>query len=100
MFYTYVLYSERLDLFYMGSTSNIQARFNRHQSGSEKSTKGGVPWKLIWFIEKSSRYEAEKFEYKLKNLSRKRLCSLMLKYNTGFASRDEKQFIADFEIQK
>lgn len=93
MFYTYVLYSENLDLFYKGSTSSLEARFHRHQSGSEKSTKGGVPWRLIWFAEKMSRFEAEKLESKLKNLSRKRLCSLMLKYDEGFASRDEKEII-------
>ena len=93
MFYTYVLYSENLDLFYKGSTSSLEVRFNRHQSRSEKSTKRGVPWTLVWYVEKNTRSQAENFEYKLKNLSRKRLCSLMLKYHEGFASRDEKEII-------
>ncbi|NOX47117.1 MAG: GIY-YIG nuclease family protein [Chlorobi bacterium] len=52
MFTVYILYSHSLDSFYRGQTNNILERIKRHNSGSEKFTKSGIPWKLIWIIGK------------------------------------------------
>ena len=93
MFYTYILYSESLGLFYKGSTSDVAARLDRHNSKMEKFTRKGVPWKLIWYTEKESKSEAYQLELKLKNLSRKRLVDFMLKYKDDITSTDELLFI-------
>jgi putative endonuclease len=45
----------------------------RHNSGIEKSTRAGKPWRLIWSTKKESRSEEVILEKKLKNLSRKKL---------------------------
>ncbi|MDY0082296.1 MAG: GIY-YIG nuclease family protein [Ignavibacteriaceae bacterium] len=48
MFYTYVLYSQKLNKRYIGSTSDIDKRINEHNNGKSKFTKSGIPWKLIY----------------------------------------------------
>ena len=51
--------------------------------------KNGVPWILLWSVEKPNRSEAQILEYKIKNLSIKRTCEFMLKYNEGIGGVDE-----------
>jgi len=78
--YVYILYSKTFDLFYIGQTNEIGQRPQRHNAGFEKSTAPHVPWEAIWFCEKGSRSEAMKLERKLKNLTKIRLRSFILKY--------------------
>ena len=59
MFYTYILYSKKLNAFYKGETKNILDRLYRHNSGYEKSTKLGTPWILLWQDVKSTKSEAK-----------------------------------------
>ncbi|MCB0736164.1 MAG: GIY-YIG nuclease family protein [Bacteroidetes bacterium] len=85
MHYTYILYSFGLDRFYKGSTQNMAERLKYHNGGYEKSTKSGVPWQLMWVAEKPNKSEAQKLEFKLKNLSRHRLIDFMNKYSESIA---------------
>ena len=89
MFYTYILYSKSTNTFYKGSTQNISERLRRHNGKFEKATKIGAPWILLWHIQKETKGEAQILEYKLKNLSRKRTCDFMLKYDEGVGGPDE-----------
>lgn len=89
MFYTYILYSAKLNSFYKGETNDVDGRLNRHNSGYEKATKLGVPWILLWKTQKPSKSEAKSLEQKIKNLSVKRTCDFMLKYFDGVPSSDE-----------
>ena len=89
MFYTYILYSNKLNSFYKGETGNITDRLNRHNSGYEKATQSGVPWRLVWKGEKATKSEAKLLERKLKNLSVKRTIEFILKYDEGVPSSDE-----------
>ena len=88
-FQVYILYSEKIDSFYKGQTSNLTDRLYRHNHRYEKATKAGAPWKLIWTSEKPSRSEALSLERKLKNLSVKRTLLFILKYSQGIPSSDE-----------
>ncbi len=87
-FHVYIIYSKKKCSFYKGQTSNITERIKRHNNGYEKATKTGVPWLLIWKMEKESRSEALILEKKLKNLSVKRTLEFILKYNQGIPSSD------------
>ena len=89
MFYTYIIYSRKLDSFYKVATKNISDRLHRHNSGYEKATKSGVPWILVWKGEKATKSEAKLLERKLKNLSIKRTIEFILKYSEGIPSSDE-----------
>ncbi|MBP6687236.1 MAG: GIY-YIG nuclease family protein [Lacibacter sp.] len=46
--YCYILYSAKLNKYYVGSTSDMERRFNDHNRGKEKFTSTGMPWKLVY----------------------------------------------------
>ena len=73
MFSVYILWSDKLQKFYIGQTSNLEDRIYRHNHGYEKYTSKGMPWTLIWSTQKKSRQEAMTLERKLKNYTQKRL---------------------------
>ncbi len=79
--FVYILYSDSFDKFYIGQTNDVESRVKRHNAGTEKATKPYLPWRLIWFTEKSSRQEAMELEKKLKNLSKSRLLIFIQKYS-------------------
>jgi len=81
MFYVYVLYSQKRDVFYKGYTSNIKRRLSEHNQGSSTFTSTGRPWKLIWCAIKFSKRDAMELELKLKNLNKERLFNLIRKYD-------------------
>ncbi|MBR9919653.1 MAG: GIY-YIG nuclease family protein [Bacteroidetes bacterium] len=91
--YVYVLYSEKLQMFYKGQTRDLAERLRYHNEGLERFTRHGVPWRLIWFTLKPNRGEALILENKLKNLSRQRLARFILKYRSGL-SPDELAFVS------
>ena len=63
MFFTYILYSEKIDRYYVGSTENIELRLERHNAGWGKYTKRGIPWKVVY---------SEQFEIKNSALKREK----------------------------
>ncbi|MHA7128104.1 GIY-YIG nuclease family protein [Algoriphagus namhaensis] len=72
-FKVYILYSERLGKFYVGQTSELTKRIDRHNEGRERYTRAGIPWVLVY--SESCRV----LEKKIKNLRSKRyLASLGL----------------------
>jgi putative endonuclease len=67
MYYTYILYSPKLDKYYVGSTQNIENRLIRHNRGDgSKFTKLGKPWQLYYLEQKASRQEAVAREMEIK----------------------------------
>ena len=72
MLFRSILYSARRNIYYKGQTRDLPERLKRHNSGSEKSTLGGIPWQLVWSTEKPDRASAMKLEKKLKNFDRER----------------------------
>ena len=58
-FYTYILYAEPIDQFYIGMTANLQDRIQRHNQGRSKATKKGTPhWPVVYFETFPSKAEA------------------------------------------
>jgi putative endonuclease len=45
-FYTYILYSEKTDRYYVGSCQDMEIRLMQHNTGRNISTKAGAPWVL------------------------------------------------------
>jgi putative endonuclease len=41
---TYILYSEKWNQYYVGSTQDLTVRLEQHNSGRNASTRGGAPW--------------------------------------------------------
>ncbi len=67
MYYIYVLWSNKLQKRYVGSTAIVIKRFSEHNRGCNKFTKGGIPWKIIHEEAFSSKTEALKREKFLKS---------------------------------
>ena len=70
--YVYILYSKSLEKYYTGQTNNLKDRLHRHNSGWQKHTKKGKPWKLVWSRSCKNREEAVKLESKIKKRGAKR----------------------------
>jgi len=49
MYKTYILQSLKTNRFYIGHTADIEKRLKQHNSGKTRSTKCGIPWKLVYF---------------------------------------------------
>ena len=79
----YMLYSFKIDRFYIGQTSNLENRITEHNSGESPYTSTGLPWTLLWSTEKTSLRAAEDLESKLKNLTRVRKIKFIRKYSEG-----------------
>ena len=67
-FYVYILKSEIVEKFYIGSTSDLDKRIKLHNSPRARWTKKYQPWVLIYSEEFISRSEAMKRETFLKSL--------------------------------
>jgi len=46
--YCYILYSAKLNKYYVGSTSDMERRLFDHNRGKEKFTRTGMPWELVY----------------------------------------------------
>ena len=75
LFYIYILYSQQMQRFYVGSTENVERRFQEHNAGKSKSTRAGVPWTLIHTETFETRAEAMLRERKIKARGIKRYLS-------------------------
>jgi putative endonuclease len=78
-YFVYILWSEKLSKFYVGSTQNIENRIKEHNNGEGSFTSKGIPWKLIWSFELADRSEAVSLENKIK----KRGIQRFLENNSG-----------------
>jgi len=66
MFFTYIIYSQKIDKYYTGQTSDINRRLEEHNRGKTPSMATGMPWKLMYSHEFQSRHEAVKLEKSIK----------------------------------
>ena len=48
-YFVYVIKSLKESRLYKGQTHNIEKRMIEHNSGKTKSTKGYLPWELVYF---------------------------------------------------
>src|SRR5690606_28044965 len=49
LYYTYVLKSNVDGRLYKGHTDDVEKRLREHNAGKTKSTKGFIPWELVYF---------------------------------------------------
>jgi putative endonuclease len=80
MWYVYVLESQKSRHWYIGSTKDLQKRILRHNSGKNKSTKYGIPWKLIYCEISLNKKDARAREKYLKSGMGRRYLKNRLKF--------------------
>jgi putative endonuclease len=81
MYYVYILFSQRLDIFYKGITQNPDKRLQEHNNDLSRFTAGKGPWELVYLEEVSSKKEALMREKAIKKLNRKSIILLLQKYS-------------------
>jgi len=69
LYTVYILHSETLNKYYVGSTQDLKDRLERHNNGRSNYTRKGYPWKLITQFQCETRGESMRLENKIKNLS-------------------------------
>lgn len=67
MWYLYLLYSYKLEEFYIGTTNDLDRRFYLHNQKANLSTKSGVPWTLIYYEAYPTKEDALRREQRLKH---------------------------------
>ena len=84
MYYSYVLFSEKDNEFYIGFTKDLKLRFEKHTKGQVESTKNRRPLKLIYYEACLNQSDATKREKYLKTYHGKMFLHNRLKsYLTG-----------------
>ena len=64
MFVLYILYSEKLDRYYVGYTNDLERRLTEHNRIKGKYTDIGIPWVLMYsedYSDKKSAMDRERF---------------------------------------
>lgn len=67
MYYTYILKSLKTDKFYFGWTNDLKKRLTQHNNAQNRSTKSGIPWKLVFYSAFETEILAKDFERYLKS---------------------------------
>jgi len=76
-FFVYILLNSH-GRFYIGQTSNLKLRLQRHNDGKVFSTKSHRPWKLVYSEQFDTRSEAISRERHLKGLKSKRVLQALI----------------------
>jgi putative endonuclease len=80
MFKVYIIYSEKIDKFYIGFTSDVNDRLLKHNRSTKGFSSTGKPWILVYTENFSEKKSAMNREKQLKNWkNRERLLALIQK---------------------
>ncbi|OGG03387.1 hypothetical protein A2W14_07450 [Candidatus Gottesmanbacteria bacterium RBG_16_37_8] len=66
MYYTYILFNNKTNRYYIGYSPDLRNRLKEHLSGKVKSTKSNLNYKLAWYCGFPTENQAIKFEKYLK----------------------------------
>jgi putative endonuclease len=78
MYFVYIIYSEKLNKYYIGYSADIESRLKKHNSFYKGFTNLGKPWTLMYSEKFNSKKQAMDREKQLKNWkNRNRLESLI-----------------------
>lgn len=85
--FAYILFSEKLNKYYIGACINLERRLYEHNIGHSKFTSIGMPWKIVYTEEYPTIADAIKRENQIKRMkSKKYIDDLILK---GRSSRPD-----------
>ena len=78
----YILYSEKLKKYYIGTTNDVKKRLIEHNESRYNNayTLKGIPWKIIFEINELSSNQAYKIELHIKKMKSKIYIQNLIKY--------------------
>ncbi len=77
--FVYILQSEKTLGYYVGSSFDPEKRLIQHNSAKSKSTKHGIPWKLVYTEKFDTKSEAVKREYEIKRKKSRKYIEYLIK---------------------
>ncbi len=83
MFYFYILYSEKLDKFYIGYTSDLQDRLRKHNSNHKGFTGKVEDWDIVYSEEYTSKELAYARERQVKKWKSKARIKELISRNSS-----------------
>jgi putative endonuclease len=75
---TYILFSEKLNKYYVGACIDMERRFYEHNIGHSKFTSTGVPWRLVYTKKFATLIEAKQLEAKIKKQKSRKYIELLI----------------------
>ena len=73
MFLVYILFSQTLGKFYIGMTSDIEKRMQKHLENHDGFTSNAKDWKIVFTQEFDDKSSALKREAQIKNWKSKKM---------------------------
>jgi putative endonuclease len=80
-FNVYILYSNKINRYYVGISSNLKWRLQQHNRGLSPYTRGKGPWELIYSKEFPSRAAARAREKEIKSWKSPNSMEIKLGFN-------------------
>jgi putative endonuclease len=82
-YYLYILFSEKLNKYYVGSTTELDRRVIEHNRGKEKFTRTGLPWLLVYTEDFPSLLEARRREREIKSKKSRKYIEALINAAAG-----------------
>jgi putative endonuclease len=78
----YILFSQKLNRFYVGTTDDVERRLQEHNEGTYKDafTSKGIPWVIFLTIDQLNSGQAYQIERKIKSQKSSRYIQNLRKY--------------------
>ncbi|PIZ92257.1 MAG: endonuclease [Candidatus Magasanikbacteria bacterium CG_4_9_14_0_2_um_filter_41_10] len=92
MHYVYFLWSDSLQKIYIGETPNVLTRLAYHNSGKQRYTKAGIPWRVIGYIPFPTKTEAKIEEKRLKKCKNRNYYRWYLQKNGKKNKKNNRRF--------
>ncbi len=81
MYFVYILYSARIDKYYIGYSSNVNVRLLKHNTSNSGFTSTGKPWIVVYTEAFKDKKTAMTRERQIKNWKNKYMISNLI--NSG-----------------
>jgi putative endonuclease len=84
-YFVYILFSEKLNKYYIGSTGNIEDRLRKHNRSGKGFTSTGKPWILVYSEGFNSKAEALKRELQFKSWKNRERIEALIRRSDGIS---------------
>ena len=77
-FFTYILFSKKLDRYYIGSTGDVAKRLKKHLQNHKGFTSKAIDWKVVYSEKFATREEALKRERQIKKWKSRKMIEKLI----------------------
>ena len=77
----YILFSEKLNKYYVGACIDMQRRLYEHNIGHSRFTSLGIPWMIVYKEEFTTLAEAKKREMQVKKMKSRNYIESLINKN-------------------